>query len=1071
MKRFSLMALAAIPALGGIALFLFHTGPEATGKTAGPDSSIVWTLDSAAIKQATGQPGSSGLDELPDGVVHGLDFHREVPAVGSLLALELPGERFLEVQVTRHQDHANGDTSIESRPTGQGLDVPTTLTWGREGMFGRIHTDDGTYLVHSDATGHWLVDLNDERLDVDDFTGDTLGEPLPHDHDDDHHHNHDHSHENRSHTGPAQLQADPAGQGSPTQIDVMFVYTPDMEQRYPGSLLSTRLNHLVAIANQAMVDSDIDIVVRLVHHRRVDYTASTNNFDAIVDLRRALQGQLVSGLEGLASVRSHYGADIVAFTWPHDIETRGSCGLAYFPDDSNGSLDPSAGVHIDNDGVSNWSICSDMVFTHELGHNLNARHQREEGNPAGYNYGHVRDGRYHTVMGSFGSADVNRHLRLGVFSNPDIQCAGEPCGSMAPGQQANNARTLGEFAPEIAGYQQPSIPGTAERPEPSNPDSDGDGVSDWDDPYPFDPYDGQEPETGPPPPFTPRQIRAGESEADFELLVVSSGTDQVLSFDPDGRFRGVAVAPEADDPTPVLTEYSGLALDSTGLVYLLASADVRRYDRTTGRLVDVFLDSSQPEPAELLSAFPRGLGFGPSGDLFVLGDFALERFDSQGNRLTPSTGTQQSNPDHWDEFMKLPLRALAFTPGGDLLLAEALDNRIMRFDGTSGNRKSDLAGPNLDAVVDPWDLAMEPDGRLLVANGRANNVLEFNIQTGQYKGEFVPAGAGGLSFARALTFGPDGNLYVASRDTHSILVFDGQSGAFLDTRVETGAGGLTDPEQLAFAPTVKAVRPGYSGQYYDPDRSGEGWLVEVLDEKRAMVYWFTFPPLVGGQGLQQWMVGVGPIVDNRIVIDEFYFTRGPEFGPGFDPDQVQRMPWGRLEMEFESCRFARVHYEGPPAFGQGELDGTRLVGLAGQPCDGVIPRPPVPGAPGISGQWFDPSHDGEGWLLQEIAEGIVSMGWFTYDANGDQAWIMGLGELQGRTLEFDSLYIPVGTGFGDGFDADEVDRIPWGTATLEFHDCQSARLDYQSHLEGFGGGSLDPVRLTRPAGIDCTLPY
>ncbi len=1018
------------------------------------------------------EPGGSGFEQLPAERVIPLNLTPLRPQPDQALALYLGGERRLDLTVGSLVQHENGDVSIRASVAGQDQGAAhATLTYGDDGVFGRIQAKDGLFLVHTDATGTWLLDLNDDRIEVDRFHDDTLGQPALH--------------------PMAQIQAEQAAAASPaehtrsmlaqlanqhaqvnalSQIDVMFLYTPDMVTRYPGSLIETRLNHLVAIANQAMVDSQVPIAVRLVHHRLVDYTRNTNNSATLQDLRAAAAGTPVPGFAGLDTIRATYGADIVAFTWPHDIERRGSCGIAYFPRQSDdGSWDRTLGVHIDNDGASNWSVCSDAVFTHELGHNLNAEHQREASSgddPNRSNYAFIQEGRFHTVMGSFGSGHRDRYRRLDVFSNPAIMCGGEPCGSDTPGRGSNNAQTLTALGPVVADYFPPVNPGTVERPQPSQPDSDGDGVVDWLDPYPFDPLDG-EPAPAPTFVFDPRQIRSPESSNDWELLVASSGSDQVLSFALDGRFRSVVTAPPSVDGGPILTEFTDMDLDDAGRLYLLASGDVRRYDRLSGELIDVYLSSELPGQRDLQSSFPRAMGFINNNQFLVLGDSAIERYDANGIQLNwASSAERKVDPDNWNDLVSLPMRSFA-TRQTRLYVAEALSNRILVFRTTHGFREPDLAGPDNGHIVDPWGMTFSPQGHLLLANGEAGNVLRFDPASREFMGEFVPAGSGGLLFARDVAFGPDGHLYVACQRSHRVLRYDGTSGAFIDVVVEAGQAGLEAPSSLLFAPVLDQVHPGHSGHFFDPERAGEGWLLEILDDTDATLGWFTYPP-EGSAKDQSWLVGYGRIEGSRIFFDEVLTTRDGRFGP----EEGMREPiiefWGQVQIDFASCNQATLHYQGPPQYGSGSVDVTRLIAIPGLPC-GSVAREPTAATPGISGQWFDPELFGQGWFLQETEPGQIFAIWFTYDALGAPAWIVGQGAIEERSVYFDDLLITRGTRFGPAFDAADVVLEHWGTMTISLIDCNRAVVDYVSALPAYGSGVLYPERLSKLSDLACEL--
>jgi hypothetical protein len=100
----------------------------------------------------------------------------------------------------------------------------------------------------------------------------------------------------------------------------------------------------------------------------------------------------------------------------------------------------------------------------------------------------------------------------------------------------------------------------------------------------------------------------------------------------------------------------------------------------------------------------------------------------------------------------------------------------------------------------------------------------------------------------------------------------------------------------------------FSGAWYNPERSGEGFIVEVLPDDRVVAYWFTYQP--DGSGQQAWMIGDGafgdsdaPIVtpppDTEYTAElNMYQPTGAAFGDAFDPEAVDVQPWGSLTLTF-----------------------------------------------------------------------------------------------------------------------------------------------------------------------------
>ena len=141
-----------------------------------------------------------------------------------------------------------------------------------------------------------------------------------------------------------------------------------------------------------------------------------------------------------------------------------------------------------------------------------------------------------------------------------------------------------------------------------------------------------------------------------------------------------------------------------------------------------------------------------------------------------------------------------------------------------------------------------------------------------------------------------------------------------------------------------------------------------MDNQQAVVTWFTYPP-EGEEGEQAWLQGQGSIDGNRIVIDQVVRPTGAVFGPDYDPSEVNREPWGTLELAFTGCNSATVNFSGPQAFGEGAFNLIRLSQIDDIACQGGAPPPANRVISGRSGAWFQPSHDGEGWMVEVLSDG------------------------------------------------------------------------------------------------------
>jgi hypothetical protein len=268
------------------------------------------------------------------------------------------------------------------------------------------------------------------------------------------------------------------------------------------------------------------------------------------------------------------------------------------------------------------------------------------------------------------------------------------------------------------------------------------------------------------------------------------------------------------------------------------------------------------------------------------------------------------------------------------------------------------------------------------------------------------------------------------------------------------------------------IGPAMSGSWYAPERNGEGFTLQVLDNGTAHAIWFTYPP-VGSPAQQAWVYASGGRIEgDRVAFTGAFTTRGPRFGPAFDPAAVQVIPWGTIEFRFTSCNQAQMTYEGPSAWGSGSRTLTRLTALAELECTGKRQiasngARTLAGLRSRSGAWFDPTHNGEGWNVEELPDGRSQVYWFTYDGNGEQAWTIGVSPTSGTRMVVADNFRPVGARFGAAFDPAQVQAQRWGRLELDFNTCLAGAARYESSAAGFGNGALAPTRLTVPAGAVC----
>jgi hypothetical protein len=95
---------------------------------------------------------------------------------------------------------------------------------------------------------------------------------------------------------------------------------------------------------------------------------------------------------------------------------------------------------------------------------------------------------------------------------------------------------------------------------------------------------------------------------------------------------------------------------------------------------------------------------------------------------------------------------------------------------------------------------------------------------------------------------------------------------------------------------------------------------------------------------------------------------------------------------------------------------------------------------GISGTWYDPQRDGEGFMIDVARDGVVAVSFYTYDTQGEQMWVVGPGTVNGNGFEID-FELTDGAVYGSAFDPLLVNRYPWGTGIFTFSSCYSGKVE------------------------------
>ena len=123
----------------------------------------------------------------------------------------------------------------------------------------------------------------------------------------------------------------------------------------------------------------------------------------------------------------------------------------------------------------------------------------------------------------------------------------------------------------------------------------------------------------------------------------------------------------------------------------------------------------------------------------------------------------------------------------------------------------------------------------------------------------------------------------------------------------------------------------------------------------------------------------------------------------------------------------------------------------------------IPGS-SMGGAWINPNDEGEGWFIEITSNNQAVVSWYSYDQDGQQIWLIGLGTIGENSIQIEEMLITDGGVFAVPSSASDVDVEVWGSLQIEFSTCNNATISYQSE---FISGSQNVIRLTTLESLRC----
>jgi hypothetical protein len=283
---------------------------------------------------------------------------------------------------------------------------------------------------------------------------------------------------------------------------------------------------------------------------------------------------------------------------------------------------------------------------------------------------------------------------------------------------------------------------------------------------------------------------------------------------------------------------------------------------------------------------------------------------------------------------------------------------------------------------------------------------------------------------------------------------------------------------ISIGPNAPSIdQQGLTGSWYQMATSGQGQEIEVFPDLVApgtgflQGGWFTFDNVAtGGADHNRWYTFGGDVRsgDSAAVLPLYQNVSG-----NFDAAPVtSSVQVGHVGVSFSDCMTGQLNYTFTD--GSGRSGAVPLTRLTPNVSCAQAGSTSANGDFGLSGNWFDPTTSGQGFIVElNPVDKVLFFGWYTYAVNGQtlgatgQRWYTGLANYVpgGRSIPL-VLYETTGGLFNSIAPAPMTVQV--GTGRLTFSSCSAAALSF-SFIAGSNVGQSGSIALARvgPVPASC----